>query len=87
MVLKAALRQNGHSVGLILPKNVLTHLGATKGDSVFLTFMTDRAVHLSLADPEFEEASVHERQSGGGVCVSRAGWPVNRVYTGVTQEL
>ena len=49
MMLKAALRQNGHSVGLILPKEVLTHLGATKGDMVFLTFMTDSAVHLSLA--------------------------------------
>ena len=54
MMFKATLRQNGHSLGLILPSEVLTHLGATKGDTVFLTFMTDGAVHLSRADPEFE---------------------------------
>ena len=71
MMLKATLRQNGHSVGLILPKEVLTHLGATKGDTVFLTFMTDSAVHLSLADPEFEAkvkaAEEFNRQYGDSI--------------------
>ncbi len=54
MMLKLALRRTGNSVGLVLPKEALDHLGAGAGDTVFLVFQSDGALRLSTADPQFE---------------------------------
>jgi putative addiction module antidote len=54
MMLKLTLRKTGNSVGLVLPKEALDHLGADEGDTVFLTFVAEGALRLSTADPEFE---------------------------------
>ncbi len=54
MMLKLSLRRTGNSVGLVLPKEALDHLGADEGDAVFLTFLAEGALRLSTADPEFE---------------------------------
>jgi putative addiction module antidote len=54
MMLKLTLRKTGNSVGLVLPKEALDHLGAGEGDAVFLTFLAEGILHLTTADPEFE---------------------------------
>ncbi len=54
MMLKLTLRKTGNSVGLVLPKEALDHLGADEGDTVFLSFVAEGALRLSTADPEFE---------------------------------
>ena len=37
MMLKLTLRRTGNSVGLVLPKEALDHLGASEGDAVHAT--------------------------------------------------
>jgi putative addiction module antidote len=53
-MLKLALRRTGNSVGLVLPKEALDHLGAREADTVFLTFVAEGALRLSKEDPAFE---------------------------------
>ncbi|MDP1619417.1 AbrB/MazE/SpoVT family DNA-binding domain-containing protein [Sulfuriferula sp.] len=48
------LTQIGNSLGLILPKEVLTRLKLEKGDTVFVTETPD-GVAVTLYDPTFEE--------------------------------
>ena len=52
MVLKLKLRKVGNSVGLVLPREVLSHLNVAEGDTVTLTEAQD-GVRLSGSDPEF----------------------------------
>ncbi|WP_395684366.1 AbrB/MazE/SpoVT family DNA-binding domain-containing protein [Dokdonella sp.] len=52
MVLELKIRKVGNSVGVVLPKEVLTHLKVSEGDTVTLTETQD-GVRLSAADPEF----------------------------------
>ncbi len=47
------LTQIGNSVGVILPKEMLTKLGLGKGDTVYAIDQPD-GVQLTVADPEFE---------------------------------
>ena len=47
------LTQIGNSVGLILPKELLTKLGVTKGDTLH-AIETEDGIRLTTADPEFE---------------------------------
>jgi putative addiction module antidote len=53
-MLKLKLTQIGNSVGLILPKEVLTLLKVEKGDSVFVT-ETPEGVTISPYDTSVEE--------------------------------
>lgn len=53
MVLKLKLRKVGNSVGVILPKEALTHLNVGDGDTVYMSAGPDGAFRLSAADPEF----------------------------------
>ena len=48
------LTQIGNSLGLILPKEVLTRLKLEKGDTVFVTETPD-GVAVTLYDPTFGE--------------------------------
>jgi putative addiction module antidote len=48
------LTQIGNSVGLILPKEVLTRLKLEKGDTVFVTETPD-GVAMRPYDPAFEQ--------------------------------
>jgi putative addiction module antidote len=43
----------GNSVGVILPKELLTKLGVTKGDTLYAVDQPD-GVRLTVSDPEFE---------------------------------
>jgi len=71
MMLKLTLRRTGNSVGLVLPKEALDHLGAAEGNTVFLSFLADGAIRLSREDPEFElqvqAAERINRQYGNGI--------------------
>lgn len=47
MVLEIKLRKVGNSVGMILPKEALTHLNVEEGDSVSVTDAPDGSLRLS----------------------------------------
>jgi putative addiction module antidote len=47
------LTQIGNSVGVILPKEILSRLDVTKGDELFLTDSPD-GLRLTVHNPEFE---------------------------------
>jgi putative addiction module antidote len=53
MILELKLRRSGNSIGLILPKEALAHLGVEEGDTVFASFLAEGALRLSAADPDF----------------------------------
>jgi putative addiction module antidote len=48
------LTQIGNSVGVVLPKEVLTRLSLEKGDTIFLTD-SPNGMRLTTTNPEFEE--------------------------------
>lgn len=43
----------GTSTGVIIPKEVLTRLGVTKGDTLYMSETPDGGYHLSAYDPDF----------------------------------
>ena len=47
------LTQIGNSVGVILPKELLTKLGVAKGDTLY-AIETEDGIRLATSDPEFE---------------------------------
>lgn len=47
------VRKIGNSVGVVLPKEVVSRLRVEPGDQLYLTD-TERGVELSPYDPEFE---------------------------------
>jgi putative addiction module antidote len=47
------VRKIGNSVGVVLPKDVVSRLRVTPGDKLFLS-ETPKGVELSPYDPEFE---------------------------------
>lgn len=53
MVLELKLRKVGNSVGLVLPKEALSHLNAGDGDALFLTETTNGGFRLTASNPEF----------------------------------
>jgi len=55
------LTQIGNSVGLILPKDVLSRLKLEKGDIVYLTESAD-GVTLTPYSPEFEQQMEQARR-------------------------
>lgn len=52
MVLELKLRKIGNSVGLVLPKEALTHLKAVEGETVLLSEGPDGSLRLNTAKPE-----------------------------------
>lgn len=46
------LTQIGNSVGVILPREMLTKLGVAKGDTIYAIDQPD-GVRLTVADPDF----------------------------------
>ncbi len=55
MVLELKLRKIGNSVGLILPKEALTHLNASEGDTVMLSETTDHGLRLHPSDAKVSD--------------------------------
>ncbi len=52
MVLELKVRKVGNSLGVVLPKEVLTHLKVREGDTVCVTESTDGSLRLSPASEE-----------------------------------
>ena len=55
MILELKLRKIGNSVGLLLPRPALDHLGVGCSGTVFITPTPDGALRVSALDPEFAE--------------------------------
>lgn len=51
----------GNSAGVILPKEVLAHLGKTVGDELTLVFKPN-GIELVSAEPDFEEQMAAARK-------------------------
>ncbi|HUB52684.1 MAG TPA: AbrB/MazE/SpoVT family DNA-binding domain-containing protein [Terracidiphilus sp.] len=60
-MVKVKVTTIGSSAGIVLPKEVLTRLRVSKGDSLFLTESSD-GFRITPYDPEFEEDMVLARQ-------------------------
>jgi len=55
MILELKLRKVGNSVGIVLPKEALTHLKVAEGDTLTLTDAQD-GIRLTAANPEFTKS-------------------------------
>jgi putative addiction module antidote len=55
MVIELKLRKVGNSVGMVLPKEALTHLNADDGDAVYLTDTTDGGFRITATNPQFAD--------------------------------
>lgn len=55
MALELKIRKVGNSLGIVLPKEALQHLGAQEGDSVTLT-ENEKGFQMVSHDPEFTQA-------------------------------
>jgi len=53
MILELKLRKVGNSIGLLLPRAALDHLGVAPSGSLFVTPLPDGALRISALDPEF----------------------------------
>ncbi|MBL8642954.1 MAG: AbrB/MazE/SpoVT family DNA-binding domain-containing protein [Rhodospirillaceae bacterium] len=53
MVVSLKLRAIGNSVGVVLPKDVLSRLRVQKGDTIYLTEAQD-GFRITVGDPDFE---------------------------------
>ena len=52
MVLELKLRKVGNSVGVVLPKEALSHLHAQEGDTICVTEAPDGSLRMSSTKPE-----------------------------------
>ena len=53
--MKLEIKKIGNSTGLILPKELLVRLGLEQGDELFVEELPDRAVKLSVYNPQHEK--------------------------------
>lgn len=54
-MLDLKVRKVGNSLGVVLPKEVLSRLNLEDGDRVFLTEAPDGSYRITPYDPEFEK--------------------------------
>ena len=54
-MLDLKVRKVGNSLGVVLPKEVLSRLNVQDGDKVFLTEAPDGSYRITTYDPEFEK--------------------------------
>jgi putative addiction module antidote len=54
-MLKLKVRKFGNSLGIVLPKEVISRLGTADGGHLFLIDAPDGGYQLTAYDPEFEE--------------------------------
>ncbi len=54
-MLDLKVRRIGNSLGVVLPKEVLSRLKLRDGDKVFLTEAPDGSYRITPYDPEFEK--------------------------------
>jgi putative addiction module antidote len=54
MYLEVKLRKIGNSVGIVLPKETLSHLNVAEGDVLCVTDAAEGSLRLSPAKPDFD---------------------------------
>ena len=54
-MLDMKVRKVGNSLGVVLPKEVVSRLNVQDGDKVFLTEAPDGSYRITPYDPEFEK--------------------------------
>jgi len=54
-MLDLTVRKVGNSLGLVLPKELLSRLKLNEGDKIFLTEAPDGSYRITQYDPEFEK--------------------------------
>ncbi len=54
-MLDLKVRRVGNSLGVVLPKELLSRLNIDEGDKVFLTEASDGSYRITPYDPEFEK--------------------------------
>ncbi|MDF0667150.1 MAG: AbrB/MazE/SpoVT family DNA-binding domain-containing protein [Nitrospira sp.] len=54
-MLDLKIRKVGNSLGLVLPREVLSRLKLNEGDKIFLTEAPDGGYRITQYDPEFEK--------------------------------
>jgi len=54
-MLDLKIRKVGNSLGLVLPREVLSRLKLNEGDKIFLTESPDGGYRITQYDPEFEK--------------------------------
>lgn len=55
MVVELKLRKIGNSLGVVLPKEVLTHLKVGEGDTLCVTEAVDGGLRIGPSDDEFKK--------------------------------
>ena len=55
MILELKLRKVGNSIGLLLPRAALDHLGVATSGNLFVTPLPDGALRISALDPGFAQ--------------------------------
>ena len=55
MVVELKLRKIGNSLGVVLPKEVLTHLKVGEGDTLCVTEAVDGGLRIGPADEDFKK--------------------------------
>lgn len=53
--MKLEIKKIGNSTGVILPKELLTRLGLSQGDVVYVTELPERSVKLSPYNPHHDQ--------------------------------
>lgn len=62
---KIKVRHIGNSLGVVLPKEVLTKLNVNDGDMLYLIESPDGSMRISPFDPAFEEQMKAAREGMG----------------------
>jgi putative addiction module antidote len=52
----------GNSVGVVLPKEIISDMQVSRGDKLFLTKTPDGSYRITPYDPEFEEKMMIARK-------------------------
>ena len=55
MVVELKLRKIGNSLGVVLPKEVLSHLKVSEGDTLCVTEAADGGLRIGPSDDEFKK--------------------------------
>lgn len=61
MTMELKIRKIGNSAGVVLPKDLLAHLGAAVGDTLSVS-KTPHGIELSVRDPEFDAQMAAARE-------------------------
>jgi putative addiction module antidote len=74
MVLELKLRKIGNSVGVVLPKEALTHLHVEEGGTICVTDAADGTLRMSATRPDFARQMEVAPTSRGATATLSVSW-------------